>query len=111
VGSSRVGTFVPAGGYAAEGMAVLRFSGEQVVLELSDNFKTSFALGTFVYLSNSTSGSATFSNGLELGQITTSGAKTFNVSVLHPTVGLFDYRYVIILCKPARVTFGYADMN
>ena len=111
IGTSRSGTFVPAGGYNAEGMAVLRLSGGDVILELSDNFKTSFALGTFVYLSNSTSGSSTFSNGLELGQITTDGAKTFNVSVIDPSIGLFDYRYVIILCKPARVTFGYADLN
>lgn len=111
IGSSRAGTFVPAGGYAAEGMASLRLSDGDVILELGSNFKTSFALGTFVYLSNSTSGSATFSNGLEIAQITTDGAKTFNVSTIDPAIGLFDYRYVVILCKPARVTFGYADMN
>lgn len=111
IGSSRSGMFVPAGGYSAEGMAALRLADGNVILELSDNFKTSFALGTFVYLSNSTSGSATFSNGLEISQITTNGAKTFNITASHPDVGLFDYRYVIILCKPARVTFGYADMN
>jgi hypothetical protein len=23
----------------------------------------------------------------------------------------YDYRYVIVLCKPASVTFGYADLN
>ncbi len=111
IGSSRSGTFVPAGGYNAEGMAALRETDGMLVLEFNDNFKTSFALGTFVYLSNSTSGSATFSSGLELGQISTNGAKTFNVTSLYPDVGLFDYRYVIILCKPARVTFGYADLN
>lgn len=111
IGSSRAGVFVPAGGYSAEGMAALRTADGNVILELGDNFKTSFALGTFVYLSNSTSGSATFSNGLELAQITTNGAKTFNVTSIDPDVGLFDYRYVIILCKPARVTFGYADLQ
>lgn len=111
IGSSRAGVFLPAGGYSAEGMAALRTADGNVILELGDNFKTSFALGTFVYLSNSTSGSATFSNGLELAQITTNGAKTFNVTSIDPDVGLFDYRYVIILCKPARVTFGYADLQ
>lgn len=111
VGSVRSGTFVPAGGYNAEGMAVLRQDGGDVILELGSGFKTSFALGTFIYLSNTTSGSGTFSNGLEISQIFENGAGTFNVTELHPTVGLFDYRYVIVLCKPARVTFGYADLN
>jgi Bacterial Ig-like domain (group 2) len=112
VGSARSGNFVPAGGYNAEGMAVLRLDeAGKVILELSDDFKTSFALGTYIYLSNTTSGSSTFSNGLEVAQIFANGTKSFNVTDVSPTVALFDYRYVIILCKPARVTFGYADLN
>ncbi len=111
VGSARSGLFVPAGGYSAEGTAMLKLDNGKVVLELSNNFRTSFALGTFIYLSNSTSGSATFSNGLEVAQIFNNGAKTFDVSAISPGVGLFDYLYVIILCKPARLTFGYADLN
>ncbi|MBA4054724.1 MAG: hypothetical protein C0490_08440 [Marivirga sp.] len=111
VGSARTGDFVKAGGYNAEGMAVLRQEGGEVILELSDGFKTSFALGTYIYLSNTTSGSGTFSNGLEIAQIFANGAKSFNVTDVHPEVELFDYRYVIILCKPARVTFGYADLD
>lgn len=111
VGSARTGDFVKAGGYNAEGMAVLRQEGGDVILELNDGFKTSFALGTFIYLSNTTSGSGTFSNGLEIAQIFGNGAKSFNVTDIHPDVALFDYRYVVILCKPARVTFGYADLD
>ena len=111
VGSSRVADFVSAGGYSAEGMAILHVENGKLLLDFDPSFKTSFALGTFVYLSNTTSGSLTFSNGLEIGQILTNGAKSFDISEVDATIGLYDYRYVIILCKPARVTFGYADMN
>lgn len=111
VGSARAATFVSAGGYNTSGMATLEQQGEDVILKLSDNFMTSFALGTFVYLANSTNGATVRSNGLELAQITTNGAKTFNVSDVNPDVELYDYRYVIILCKPAQVTFGIGDFN
>lgn len=111
IGSDRSGTFVPAGGYNAEGMATLKVDGGKLLLSLSDNFKASFALGTYVYLSNSTSGSETFSKGVEVAQIFTNGAKTFDLSLINPNIGLFDYRYIVILCKPARVTFGFADLN
>ena len=80
VGSDRTGTFVPAGGYNAEGMATLKLEDGKLLLEFNDNFKTSFALGTYVYLSNSTSGSETFSSGVEIAQIFANGAKTFDIS-------------------------------
>ncbi len=111
IGSDRAGTFVPAGGYNAEGMATLKLEGGNLILSLSDNFKTSFALGTYIYLSNSTSGSETFSKGVEVAQIFSNGARTFDISSIDPNIGLFDYRYIIILCRPARVTFGFADLN
>lgn len=111
IGSDRAGTFVPAGGYNAEGMATLKLEGGKLILSLSDNFKASFALGTYVYLSNSTSGSETFSKGVEIAQIFSNGARTFDISSINKNIGLFDYRYVVILCKPARVTFGFADLN
>jgi hypothetical protein len=80
-------------------------------LEFSDDFKTSYALGTFVYLSNSTVGSTTFSSGFEITQITEDGSKRFDIWALDPSVELYDYQYVVILCKPARITFGYAELN
>jgi uncharacterized protein YjdB len=107
----RTGMFVKAGGYQASGTATMRVINNQLILELGSNFQTSFALGTFIYLSNTTSGSGTLANGVEIKQITTNGAHSFNVSQVNATIGLYDYRYVVILCKPASVTFGYADMN
>lgn len=105
------GTFVSAGGYQAIGQAILKEENGQLILNLSNDFKTSFALGTFVYLANSTNGSQVRSAGLEIEQISTNGAHTFNITSKYPKVKISDYRYVIILCKPASVTFGYADLN
>lgn len=110
-GLMRMGTFVPAGGYQAVGSATLKLVNNELILTLSDDFKTSFALGTYIYLANSTNGSVVRSAGFEVAQIFTNGGKTFNIKQLNPNIGLYDYRYVIILCKPASVTFGFADMN
>lgn len=107
----RTGTFVPSGGYKAAGTATLKVENDDLVLTLSDNFETSFALGTYIYLANSTNGPTVRANGFEVAQITTNGSKTFIISDINPLIGLYDYRYVIILCKPASVTFGYADLN
>lgn len=111
VGAVLHGEFVPAGGYKASGTAMLRFENGPLILDLGDNFRTSFALGTYIYLANSTNAGNVRSLGLEVAQIEKDGAKTFNISAIYPNVGLFDYRYVVILCKPATVTFGYADMT
>jgi hypothetical protein len=110
-GDARSGMFVATGGYKASGTASLSVVNGKLKLEFSDTFETSFALGTFIYLANSTNGSNVRSSGLEVGQITTNGAKTFDITAINPTAGLFDYKYVIILCKPATLTFGYAELK
>ena len=112
VGSSQLsGAFTAAGGYKAIGTATLKSQNGQIILELSSNFETSFALGTFIYLANSTNGSAVRSNGLEIAEIKTNGAKTFNISQIRSNVTLTDFKYVIILCKPASLTFGFAELK
>ena len=111
IGGGLSGSFVSAGGYKAIGMASLKELNGDIILEFSTNFETSFALGTFVYMSNVTNGSQVKANGLEVAQITTNGAKSFNLSAISPGIKLIDYKYVIILCKPASVTFGYAELK
>jgi hypothetical protein len=112
-GFLRKANFTQAGGYIAKGSATLEQvkNAGAITLSLSTDFDTDFALGTFIYLANSTNGSTVRSNGLELGQIFKDGAATFSVSSIKPTVTLNEYRYVIILCKPASVTFGFADLK
>lgn len=112
VGGLLTGSFVPLSGYMASGMVTLKLDNGELILELADNFTTSFALGTFIYLSNNnTSGTAVQAGGIELGQITTNGAHTFNVSALFPGTTLTQFQYVVILCKPANIPFGYAQLN
>jgi hypothetical protein len=109
---ARVGDFVGTSGYKAIGTAMLKMeSNGKLTLTLSDNFETSFALGTFVYLANSTAGSAVRSQGLELGEVKTNGAKSFDITAINGNVKIDTYRYAIILCKPASLTFGYADLK
>ncbi len=110
--TERNGTFNNANGYATSGTAKLFYDNNgDLMLELSSNFQTSFALGTFVYLSNSISGSATAAGGLEIAGITTNGFKLFNVSAVNQSVNIDTYSRVIILCKPASITFGHALMQ
>jgi hypothetical protein len=111
ISTSRDGSFVPAGGYQARGTAILKNENNQLILELSSDFQTSFALGTYIYLANSTNGGTVKTSGFEVAQISTNGAKSFNITQINPNINLFDYRYVIILCKPAGLTFGFADLN
>jgi hypothetical protein len=110
--TSRTGNFVGANGYDASGSTEL-FLGDNgdLMLSLSSNFDTDFALGTYIYLSNSTSGSVTRNEGLEIQEISSGGSHLFNVSNLDPNIAIDDFDYVIVLCKPATITFGYAELN
>jgi len=109
LGGSKTSTFTKAGGYEAAGTAMLSINNGDLTLDLGSDFKTSFALGTFIYLSNSTNGATVRASALEVSQVTTNGAKTFNISKVKSNVTINDYKYVVILCKPASVTFGYAE--
>jgi hypothetical protein len=112
VGGARAGTFMKSGGYEATGTATLKLENNKLILQLGSDFKTSFALGTYIYLANNnTSGATIKTSGLEIQQITTNGAFTFDITAINVGVKLADYKYVIILCKPASVVFGYAELK
>ena len=100
------GTFQNAGGYMAKGTVTAKEINGNLVIELGADFSASVALGTFIYLANSTSGGTVKSSGLELG-MWSSGSKTFEVA----GVTLNQYKYVVVLCKPAGVTFGFAELK
>lgn len=109
---ARVGTFQDANGYKAKGTATLiRDASNELVVALSEDFETSFALGTFLYLANNTSGTVVASQGLEIAEITGNGAQSYNISSIDASVGLDTYTYVVLLCKPASITFGFAEMK
>ncbi|MFY0605332.1 MAG: DM13 domain-containing protein [Cyclobacteriaceae bacterium] len=109
---ARVGIFMDANGYSTSGMVTLSEddSGD-LILELHDDFKTSFAVGTFLYLANSTSGSVVASQGLEVSEITGNGGATYNLTQIKSDISIDDYQYVISLCKPFTITFGSAELQ
>ncbi|MEP2671619.1 MAG: Ig-like domain-containing protein [Cyclobacteriaceae bacterium] len=111
-GGKRMGTFQSANGYEATGMVTMEIISGDLILKFSDDFMTDFALGTFIYLANNhTSGTAIRNEGIELGEITTNGSHTFNVSENFPNTTLSQFEYVIVLCKPASIPFGFAQLN
>ena len=112
--AERQGTLQGQGGYTATGTVTLsRNEAGELILSTSDNFEVSFAAGTFLYLSNSEAGPATFTGGLEIADVsdTPTGAQSFNVSQVEPNVTLSTYQYVVVLCKPFRLTFGTAELK
>lgn len=110
-GLMRTGTFVSAGGYHTSGSASLSLVNNELILTLSSDFDTDFALGTYIYLANSTNGPLVRSSGFQVAQIFSDGAKTFNITQLNPSIGLNDYEYVVSLCYPASVAFGFAELK
>lgn len=108
----RMGMFQSANGYDASGTVTLENIGGSLILNLSDDFMTDFALGTFIYLANNnTSGTTIRNEGIELGEITTNGSHTFNVTANFPDATFTQFQYVIVLCKPASIPFGFAELD
>jgi hypothetical protein len=112
VGSNgKSGMFQGVGSYNANGTAILTENGGSLILEFSSDFETSFALGTFVYLANTTTGTSVRSQGLEIAEVKSNGAKEYNISAIDSQVGVNTYQYVVLLCKPASITFGFAELK
>ena len=114
VAAERSGTLQGKSGYTASGTVTLSKNEEgEVILTTSEDFKVSLALGTFLYLSNSEAGDATATSGLEVADVSkaTEGQQTFNVTQIDANVELTTYQYVVVLCKPARLTFGSAELK
>jgi uncharacterized protein YjdB len=103
----RNGTFQSAGGYSTVGSVTVTESGNNLVVQLSSNFQASVAAGTYIYLANSTAGGNVKSAGLDLGLWTPSGTKTFSAAA----VPLNQYKYVVVLCRPFGLTFGFAELK
>lgn len=113
--TSAKATFMGSSGYVAKGMAELSLVDGNVTLMLSNDFETSFALGTFIYLANSVNGAMVKANGLNLGEIKMNGSHTFDVTTIaeamNKSVSIGAYKYVVVLCEPASLTFGYGELT
>lgn len=112
IGIQKSATLQGSGKYNASGTALLyKNDNDELILELSNDFDTDFALGTFIYLANSIDGQSVKISGLDIGEITSGGAKLFNVTNSNASAGLSTYKYIVILCKPAGITFGFGEFN
>ncbi|NJO03110.1 MAG: hypothetical protein HC880_16800 [Bacteroidia bacterium] len=106
--ASRSGTFQGLNGYRAEGTATLRevLGSNNLSLEFASNFRTSNGPGLFVYLSNS---ATSVNGGVELVALkSTSGTQTYEIP---NNVSLNSYNFVVIFCRPFRVSFGAAELK
>ncbi len=106
-----IASFHGANGYDASGMVSIAMQDGSYKMELPEDFMADFALGTFIYLSNSTAGNVTRSEGVEIAEVTQNGYHLFDLDNIDPELNPGDYRYVIVLCKPASITFGIADFQ
>ncbi len=105
--TKRIGTFQSAGGYFSTGTVEIEQVNGKLRITLSADFSASIAAGTYLYLANATNGADVKINGLELGQYTPTGSKIFETT----SASLSQYNYVIVLCKPFGVTFGFAQLT
>ena len=94
-------------GYTASGsVSLVTNSDGSIQLEFSDNFSIQNGPGLYVYLSNSATG---VTGGIELGDLrSTRGADIYEIP---SGVGIGDFNFVILYCKPFGVGFGTAELS
>ena len=100
--TERTGTIQTTTFYTLEGDFVLKENGEDLVLEIAENWEASSNLpGLYVYMTNNPS---TTNGALEIGPVSVfSGAHSYT---LPDGVGLNDYDFVLYFCKPFNVKVG-----
>jgi hypothetical protein len=98
---SRSGVIATTTFYQLEGDFVVRQEGNQLKIEISENYRASNSLpGLYVYLTNNPN---TTAGALEIGKVTTfSGAHSYTIN----DVDIKDYDYLLYFCKPFRVKVG-----
>lgn len=105
--NERTGTFMGRSDYSVEGRFILKELDDRLELVFEDNFRASNGPGLFVYLSNQITN---VTGGLELGSLkSNSGNQVYTID--KSLAQLESYQYVLIYCKPFRVTFGYGEFE
>ena len=99
--SERSGVIQTTTFYLLEGDFTIREEGNDLLLEIAENYRASTALpGLYVYLTNNPN---TIANALEIGMVETfNGAHSYTI----PDTGLDTYNYVLYFCKPFNVKVG-----
>ncbi|MEM7548714.1 MAG: Ig-like domain-containing protein [Bacteroidota bacterium] len=111
--NARAGTFTGTGGYSASGSAMLVLRDDEIFLEISSDFRVSNGPGIFWFLSNTTNGRTTLTQGLQISEgAVRNGAATFNISQVDSNVTLDEYDFIVVLCVPfGGLTFGFAEFD
>ncbi len=108
--SVRTGSFEsnPANRYAVSGSVQLGYDQNgDLLLKFGSDFKTDNGPGVYIYLT--TAPHSLTPDHIELGPIlSVNGAQTYTVPA---AVGLFQYDYVLVHCKPFNVPFGSARLE
>ncbi|MEZ4773331.1 MAG: DM13 domain-containing protein [Bacteroidia bacterium] len=106
-GSSRTGTIKTTSSYLLQGSFVLSQQGQNLVLELGDDYEASTALpGLYVYLTNNP---GTNVGALEIGAVKVfKGAHSY---IIPEPAQLSSYKYVLYYCKPFSVKVGDGEIK
>ncbi len=105
-GQERSGTIRTTSSYLLEGSFVLRQEGDQVIIDISDDYRASSALpGLYVYLTNNPN---TSSGALEIGMVTTfEGAHQYEIT----GIDILQYNFLLYYCKPFNVKVGDGEIE
>jgi len=93
------------GAYDIKGSFEVSQEGEGIVINiLSDYAHDGGAPGPYLYLTNNINSIA---GALEIGNVNDLGAHEFDVL----NVGLLDYQYLVVWCKPFNIRIGYGEIG
>lgn len=106
-GNSRSGVIKTTSSYLLQGSFVLNQQGQNLVLELGNDYEASTALpGLYVYLTNNP---GTNVGALEIGAVKVfKGAHSY---VIPEPTQLSSYKYVLYYCKPFSVKVGDGEIK
>jgi len=93
------------GCYDIRGDFELTQEGNDVVIKLLSNYSHDGAApGPYLYLSNNANSN---SGAIEVGNVDATGSHTFTVN----NVGLYDYQYLLVWCKPFKIKIGDGEIG
>lgn len=103
----RTGTLRTTSSYPLKGTFILKEVGNDLILELLDDYETTSALpGLYVYLTNNPT---TSNNAHEIGEVKVfAGTHSYN---LGGEITISQYKYVLYYCKPFSVKVGDGELN
>ena len=103
--NTKQGAIITTSGYRLEGSFEITSNGDDLVLDVADDYVASSSLpGLYVYLTNNPS---SINGAFEIGPVEVfNGAHTYRIQ----DVGINDFSYLLYWCKPFTVKVGGGDI-